>query len=154
MGDEEQANWVWDSYVLRTHAIVDFVYHVSFCDSLYFQLTNYNGVVIFFYMLRKALNVFISALLLLSVSLATVGFSNPLENYAPSFQKSCDMDRCNSNLPKCPLCPSSSSLNAYLPNSYAIYLPTIFPLFNPSIGNSLCDQGVVRVIFRPPISTP
>jgi hypothetical protein len=71
-------------------------------------------------------------------------------NIQTHFEEPCDMDDCNPNLPKCPLCPSSSSLNPYLPNEAGIYLPTLSSPFKPISVDSLADQGFVQSIFHPP----
>src|SRR4030042_6335993 len=80
-------------------------------------------------MLRKIVHVFISILVLLPFFTGISGFPQLANNYLPSFQKpcdmdDCDMDNCNSHMPKCPLCPSSSSVNLYLHQKAGVYLPT------------------------------
>ena len=105
-----------------------------------------------FLMLKKALNLFISILLLLPLFTEVVGFSQPVDNNPPSFQKPCDMDHCNPYMPKCPLCPSSSSMSPYLPNGTRIYAPTLTSAFNPISADTLSDQGYVKSVFRPPTS--
>ena len=103
-------------------------------------------------MLKKALIIFMSILLLLPLLTGAVGFSQTVNNDPPSFQKPCDMDHCNPYMPKCPLCPSSSSHIPYLPNGARIYLPTLNSSFNLVSLESLSDQGFVKSIFHPPTS--
>jgi hypothetical protein len=118
----------------------------------------------FGFMMRKAINVSLSILLLLplfsgefvSSALAKSRSSSSeicsSDNGANSrFQKPCDMDHCNP-LPKCPLCPSSSSMNPYLCQGAGVYLPPLpssLIIINP---DALPDQGFVSSIFRPPTS--
>jgi hypothetical protein len=104
-------------------------------------------------MLRKGLNTFISILLLLPLFVGEAGFFQAVSNASPSFQKPCDMDDCNPNMPKCPLCPSSSSINLYLYHETAVYLPTPTSSFFMVSVSTLSDQGFVKTIFHPPTST-
>ena len=101
-------------------------------------------------MLKKALIIFISIILLLPLLTGAVGFSQTVNNDPPSFQKPCDMDHCNPYMPKCPLCPSSSSMSPYLPSGTRIYAPTLSSLFNPISADTLPDQGYVKSVFHPP----
>src|SRR4030043_1226615 len=103
-------------------------------------------------MLSKALNIFMSILLLLPLLIGEVGFFQMVNNDPPSFQKPCDMDHCNPYMPKCPLCPSSSFMRLYLPNGTRIYAPTLTSLFYPISADTLSDQGYVKSIFHPPTS--
>ena len=75
-------------------------------------------------MLKKFLNTLISILLLLPFFTGEVGFFQTISHASPSFQKNCDMDDCNPNMPKCPLCPSFSFINLYLNYEANAYLPT------------------------------
>jgi len=101
-------------------------------------------------MLKKGLNIFISILLLLPLFIGEVGFFQAVSHASPSFQKTCDMDDCNPNMPKCPLCPSFSSINLYLSHEPAAYLPTpVFSFILLSVS-TLSDQGFVKAIFHPP----
>ena len=101
-------------------------------------------------MSRKALNIFISILLLLPLFMGGVGFSQPINKSPASFQKTCDMDDCNPYMPKCPLCPSSNSTIQLFHQEAAAYLPTpISSLILISVS-ALADQGVVKAIFHPP----
>ena len=103
-------------------------------------------------MLSKALNIFMSILLLLPLLTGEVGFSQMVNNYPPSFQKPCDMDHCNPYMPKCPLCPSLSSSNLCLHHEAGAYLPIPISSFILLSVSTLSDQGVVKTIFHPPIS--
>ncbi len=112
-------------------------------------------------MLKKSINIFMSVFLLLPLLTGMSGSYGEsflvqifLEDNHPqtSFKKPCDMDDCNPNMPKCPLCPSSGSTSLYLHNGTGAYLPTpIFFLIQLSV-NTLSDQGFVKRIFRPPTS--
>jgi hypothetical protein len=104
-------------------------------------------------MLKKALNIFISILLLLPLLTGTVGFSQPVDNNSPSFQKPCDMNDCNPYAPKCPLCPSSGSVNLYLNHEAGAYLPILACSFILDSVSTLSDQGVIKAIFHPPTAT-
>jgi hypothetical protein len=104
-------------------------------------------------MLRKGLNLFISILLLLPLLTGAVGFSKTINGDPPSFQKTCDMDHCYPHMPKCPLCPSSSSIVQLFFQESVPYLPTPVCSFILLNVNPLSDQGFVRAIFRPPTIT-
>jgi len=99
------------------------------------------------------LSIFISILLLLPLLAGVVGFSLTVSNDPPSFQKPCDMKDCNPNAPKCPLCPSSGSVNLYLNHEAAAYLPILASSFILDSVSTLSDQGVIKGIFRPPTAT-
>jgi hypothetical protein len=101
-------------------------------------------------MLRKGLNIFISILLLLPLFTGEVGFSQAIGHASPSFQKACDMDDCNPNVPKCPLCSSSSSIILYLDRKTIVYLPASTSSYILLNVRTLSDQGYVKVIFHPP----
>jgi hypothetical protein len=101
-------------------------------------------------MSRKALNIFISILLLLPLFTGVVGFSQPINKSPASFQKTCDMDDCNPYMPKCPLCPSSNSTIQLFHQEAAAYLPTPISSFILISVSALSDQGVVKTIFHPP----
>jgi hypothetical protein len=105
-------------------------------------------------MFKKALNILISILLLLPLLTEAIGFPQPIDSDPLSFQKPCDMDHCNPYMPKCPLCPSSSSVRPYLPNGTRIYAPTLTSTyaFDPISADTLSDQGYVTSVFRPPKS--
>jgi hypothetical protein len=104
-------------------------------------------------MLRKALNIFISILLLLPLFTGGVGFFQAANKYSTSFQKPCDMNDCNPSMPKCPLCPSSSPTNLYFQHEAGAYLPVLASSFIEDSVSTLSDQGVIKGIFRPPIAT-
>jgi hypothetical protein len=101
-------------------------------------------------MLKKGTNIFISIILLLPLFTGVGGLPQMINNGPPSFQKTCDMDHCNPYIPKCPLCPSSTSVTRYLPNGVAIHPPFLSSLFNLLSIDTLSDQGVVMAIFHPP----
>jgi hypothetical protein len=103
-------------------------------------------------MLKKGLNIFISILLLLPLFAGEAGLFQAASNASPSFQKPCDMDDCNPNMPKCPLCPSSSSTNLYFHHETAAYLPILTSSLILICVDTLSDQGFVQSIFRPPTS--
>jgi len=103
-------------------------------------------------MLKKVLNTLFSILLLLPLFAGEVGFFQAVSNASPSFQKPYDMDDCNPNMPKCPLCPSSSSINLYLYHEAAAYLPTPTSSFILLSVSTLSDQEVIKTIFHPPAS--
>jgi len=108
-------------------------------------------------MLRKVTHILISILLLLPLLTGMPGFRQLANNYLPSFQKpcdmdDCDMDNCNSHMPKCPLCPSSSSFIQLFHQEVADYLPTPTSSFILFTLGTLSDQGFVRAIFHPPTS--
>jgi len=89
-------------------------------------------------------------MLFLTLFNGMAGFPQPAHNNPPTFQKPCDMDHCSSNIPKCPLCPSSGSINLYLPYEVGNYLPVLATSFVSSYENLLTDQEVIKAIFRPP----
>src|SRR4030042_2220081 len=103
-------------------------------------------------MLKKVLNTLFSILLLLPLFTGEAGFFQEVSNASPSFQKPCDMDDCHPGMPKCPLCPSSGSISLYFFHEFALYLPPSSSSFIFLSTDTLWDQGVVRTIFRPPIS--
>jgi len=103
-------------------------------------------------MLKRTINIFISfSLVLLLFSGATV-FPQAVRNNSASFQKPCNMDDCNPGMPKCPLCPSSSSINLYLHQETGAYLPILTSSLIFICVDTLSDQGFVKSIFRPPTS--
>jgi len=110
------------------------------------------GYVILIAMLKKGVNIFISVILLLSLLSGTVGLPEMVKGGPPSFQKTCDMDDCNPNMPKCPLCPSSGYTNLYLHDEAGAYVPTPTSSFILLNVSTLSDQGVVKAIFHPPTS--
>ena len=101
-------------------------------------------------MVRKGLNIFISILLLLPLFAGEAEFFQAVSHASTSFQKTCDMDDCNPNMPKCPLCPSFSSAHLYLYCEAATYLPAPISSFITLTESTLSDKGFVRSIFRPP----
>jgi hypothetical protein len=109
-------------------------------------------------MLRKLTNILISILLVVPLLAGTPSSLGLAKNSDPQvyFQKPCDMDPCDMDhctprLPKCPLCPTSSSFAPYL-SSGVIYQPTLPSSFILVSINTLSDQGVVKAIFHPPTS--
>jgi hypothetical protein len=103
-------------------------------------------------MLKKGLSIFISILLLLPLFTGVVGFSQMISGDPPSFQKTCDMDNCNPNMPKCPLCPSSGFVNLFLPHETGACLPVLTSSLILICLSTLSDQGFVQSIFHPPTS--
>ena len=103
-------------------------------------------------MLKKVLIVIISIHLLLPLFTGVSGFSTPISNSPPSFQKTCDMDHCYPNLPKCPLCPSSSPIVQYFYSDTGDFLPPLNSSFILISIDILSDQGFVKSIFHPPTS--
>ena len=109
-------------------------------------------------MCKKTFRAIITILILPGLFIGTVNFSSLalaslfLENSHPnaSLQKTCDMDHCNPNLPKRPLCPSSISVNLFLLQETDAYLPTPTASFIPTSDDTLSDQEVVKSIFHPP----
>src|SRR4030042_3157739 len=99
-------------------------------------------------MLQRTINILMSISLLLPLFSGTAVFPQPANNNSSSFQKPCDMDDCNPNMPKCPLCPSSSSINLYLYHEAAVYLPTPTSSFILLSVSTLSDQGVIKTIFH------
>jgi hypothetical protein len=109
-------------------------------------------------MLKKGLNIFLSILLPLTLFGAVAGFSQPLGITPTSFEKTCDMDDCemdgcNSQTPKCPLCPSVNSSVQTFHLELTDYLPTPAFSFFWCALRTLSDQVFVREIFHPPTST-
>src|SRR3989339_1852720 len=101
-------------------------------------------------MLRKALNILISILLLLPL-FTGVGGSLHFSIYeTASFQEPCPMDQCYPYMPKCPLCPSASSNNLILNQEALTYLPPLNSSYIQIISKILTDQGVIKSIFHPP----
>jgi hypothetical protein len=116
-------------------------------------------------MSRKTITVLLSAVLSLPLIAGTFAPSDlanfllcppeicPKDHHVEvSYQKPCDMDHCNPQTPKCPLCPSSNSIKSSLYQESEVYLP---PLTSSGIlvsTETLSDQGVMRSIFRPPKS--
>jgi len=103
-------------------------------------------------MLKIVLNIILSILFFFSFINGTFVFIQPTHNVNISFQKPCGMDHCNTNLPKCPLCPYSGPTNLYIQDETKSYLPIFTPSFILSYEQSLSDQEVVKSIFRPPTS--
>ena len=92
-------------------------------------------------------------LLIGTVNYSALAFANLLPgNSHPGtrFQKTCDMDHCNPNLPKCPLCPSSGSANLVLHLDSGLYLPILASSMLSISHVVLSDQGFVKSIFHPP----
>jgi len=103
-------------------------------------------------MLRKGLNIFIAILLLLPLFAGGSAFFQAVSDASPSFEKACNMDDCNPNAPKCPLCPSFRTNNLSLFHDSVSYFPPLGSSFILLSLDTLSDQGVVRTIFRPPTS--
>ena len=103
-------------------------------------------------MSKRIINVFISISLMLSLFSGVAAFPQVVNNNLSSFQKPCNMDDCNPNMPKCPLCPSSSSTIQFFHQEAAAYLPTPISSFILISVSTLSDQGVVKAIFHPPTS--
>ncbi len=112
-------------------------------------------------MLKKSTNIFMALFLLLPLLTGMSGSHGEssivqifFENNHPqsSFKKTCDMDDCNPHMPKCPLCPSSSSASLYLHHDTGAYLPTPISFLILLSVNTLSDQGFVKAIFHPPTS--
>jgi hypothetical protein len=110
-------------------------------------------------MLRKLINILISILLVVPLWTGTPSSLGLAKNSDPQvrFQKPCDMnpcdmDDCAPRMPKCPLCPTSGSFVPYLSNGSGIISPILNSSLTHTRDNTLSDQGVVKVIFRPPIS--
>lgn len=103
-------------------------------------------------MLQRTLSIFVSISLLLPLFSGAAVFPQAANNNFSSFQKPCDMDDCNPGMPKCPLCPSSSSINLYLHQETGAYLPILDSSLILVCVDTLSDQGFVESIFRPPIS--
>lgn len=110
-------------------------------------------------MLRKLTNILISILLVVPLLAGTPSSLGLAKNSDPQvrFQKPCDMDPCDMDhcaprMPKCPLCPTSGSFVPYLSSGSGIISPILNSSLTHTRDNTLSDQGVVKVIFRPPIS--
>jgi hypothetical protein len=116
------------------------------------------------FMMRKVINIFLSILFLLLffsgefVSSALAKSRSSSSEICSSdkgasvlFQKPCDMDHCNP-LPRCPLCPSSGTINLYLHPGAEVYLPPLHSSFLIISPDALSDQGFVSSIFHPPTS--
>jgi hypothetical protein len=108
-------------------------------------------------MLKKAIYVAISILLILPCLTESYSFTVWGRNLPLSFQKPCDMDHCDMdhaspNTPKCPLCPTFNSFAPYLCNGVRIDPPTFPSSFALVSVDALSDQGVIKAIFRPPTS--
>jgi len=103
-------------------------------------------------MLKRTINLFISISLVLPLFSGMAVFSQVVNNHPSSFQKPCGMDDCNPNMPKCPLCPSSGSINLYLYHETGDYLPILTSSLILVSVYTLSDQGFVKSIFHPPTS--
>jgi hypothetical protein len=101
---------------------------------------------------ERLIKTFISISLVMVLAAGVIVFPQAVNNHPPSFQKPCGMDECNPNMPKCPLCPSFSSINLCPYPEAAAYLPTPVSSFILLSVSSLSDQGVIKTIFHPPIS--
>jgi hypothetical protein len=101
-------------------------------------------------MWKRAINIFISICLVLPLFSGMAVFPQAVNNHPSSFQKPCNMDDCNPNKPKCPLCPSFSSTNLYLYHEAGAYLPILDSSLILICVETLSDQGFVKSIFRPP----
>ena len=105
-------------------------------------------------MFKKAINLFISISFLFPFFAGITTFPQVVNNYySSSFQKTCDMVDCNPYMPKCPLCPSSSSINLYFHHGVETYMPAFTS--SPVLIDLyiLSDQGFVKTIFHPPTTT-
>jgi len=101
-------------------------------------------------MLRKSLVIFILVFLLFPLFAGEGKLFKAVGSTSPAFQEACNMDNCNPNMPKCPLCPSSSSINLYLNQETGAYLPILTSSLVLVCVDTLSDQGFVKSIFRPP----
>jgi hypothetical protein len=101
-------------------------------------------------MLRKTSNILVSLLLLLPFFTGAGEFFYLSNNDTASFQEPCHMDQCNPYTPKCPLCPSVSSISLIFDQEGLIYLPTFNPSYIQIISETLTDQGFTKSIFHPP----
>jgi hypothetical protein len=101
-------------------------------------------------MLKRSINILISISLVLPLFSGIAVFPQAVNNHPSSFQKPCNMDDCNPNMPKCPLCPSFSSINLYLNNEVGAYLPILDSSLVLVCVEILFDQGFVKSIFHPP----
>jgi hypothetical protein len=108
-------------------------------------------------LMKKILNIVVCILLILPLfsgiysPLKAVQMGSPL--LSAGYQKNCGMDACRSNLPRCPLCPSSNTIHPYISQETRVNLE--FPVFSYILVSldTLSDQGVTQPIFRPPILT-
>jgi hypothetical protein len=78
-------------------------------------------------------------------------FTEEATNSQTFFTKPSDMGHCNSDMPKCPLCPSSNSSIQLVRQEVADYLPTPISSFILFTLGTLSDQGFIKTIFHPPI---
>jgi hypothetical protein len=101
-------------------------------------------------MIKKALIIFILIALPLPFFSEEAGLLKTVSGASPSFQKPCGMDDCNPAMPKCPLCPSSNSINLYLHQETGVYVPILTSSLVFVSVDTLSDQGFVKSIFRPP----
>jgi hypothetical protein len=108
------------------------------------------GYVILTKMRKKFTHIFLSILILWPFFAETGGFAFP-DNSPLSFENVGDTNHCTNRSPVCPLCPTSGSFVPYL-SSEVSYPPTLPSSFIVLSINTLSDQGVVKVIFRPPTS--
>jgi len=108
-------------------------------------------------LMKKIFNILVCILLILPLF---SGIYSPLKAahigsllLSAGYQKTCGMDSCSPNLPRCPLCPSSNSIHPYIPQETRVNLE--IPVFSFIFvrSDTLSDQGVPRSIFRPPILT-
>ena len=118
-------------------------------------------------MSKKIVNIVSSILLLLPLLVGVLASSDlpisffssseicPGNNYGEVIlQKPCDMDHCNPHIPRCPLCPSSSSIVPYLHQSREISMQSPSSSFILTTLDPLFDQGFLRSVFRPPPLPP
>jgi hypothetical protein len=116
-------------------------------------------------MSRKRMKYFVSLLVLSAFLMGIFAFAGSLNAFdplsqplcgktstGPGFKKPCDMDHCESNLPKCSLCSSPGSTGPYLGQKIVEYPPPRNPSFVLVCLNTLSDQGFIKSIFRPPTS--
>lgn len=109
-------------------------------------------------MLTKTINIYVALLLALSptgifagLCGGTVDFVLPGNVIQLKEQHPCDIaDHCNPMAPKCPLCPSWTSLNGYLLHESEDYLPPPLSAFIMTQSETFSDQGVVRTVYHPP----
>jgi len=107
--------------------------------------------------MKKLFNILVCTLLILPLfsgiysPLKAAHVGSPL--LSAGYQKTCGMDSCSPNLPRCPLCPSSNTIHPYIfqetPGNLEI---PVFSFVFASL-DTLSDQGVTQPIFRPPILT-